>query len=209
MRLSPRAIRDMIHTELDRQVGRIRGQVVGAVARAVLREVQTGGGFARATVDLRADEEREDVEVLEPYGFTSAAPAGSEGVALAVGGDASHHVVLALGNRSLRLKALKDGEVAVYSREGQTILLKTDGNIVVTVAPTKRIELGGEGPNPNVTRVGDKVKPTTTFTTVISAIAAVVNGVVPGTVTPAQLVQLGLQIGENDTNTSIVGAAGT
>lgn len=90
---------------------------------------------------------------------------------------------------------------------GATIEITPEGKITIIPTAGQRVELGGAGPNPNVARVGDDIGPTATFTTVITAIAAVVNGLVPGTVTPAQLVALGLQLGDIKANTCPVGAS--
>lgn len=145
MSLSPRAVLDLARRVVREELRQVRGQVAGGVTRAVLSSLDTARGFMRATVSLRADEERADIEVLEPYGFTSAPPAGAEGLALQVGGDAAHHVVLALGSRTVRLQALATGEVAMYSQEGQSILLKVNGDVVVTPKAGRHILLGGDG----------------------------------------------------------------
>lgn len=143
--VSPDGIVNAVRTLVREEVRRIRGQVLGAVARAVVSAINTSGGSTRATVDLRADEQREDVELLEPYGFTSCPHAGSEGVALMVGGDSAHHVVLAVGDRSLRLRGLETGEVAMYAADGQVVLLKANGDVVITPAVGGGVYLGDDG----------------------------------------------------------------
>lgn len=143
--VSARGIADLVRTLVREEVRRIRGQVLGAVARAVVTQINTAGGSTRATIDLHADEQREDVEVLEPYGFTSTPPSGAEGVALMVGGDAAHHIVLAVGDRSLRLRGLESGEVALYAGDGQVVLLKANGDVVITPAAGRNVLLGDDG----------------------------------------------------------------
>ncbi|WP_334472425.1 phage baseplate assembly protein V [Arsenophonus sp. PmNCSU2021_1] len=78
------------------------------------------------TVDagLLAGEVKHMVEYLEPYGFTSTAHSGAEGVALFVSGDRSHGIVINVADRRHRLKSLKSGEVAIYTDEGDSIVLK-------------------------------------------------------------------------------------
>jgi phage baseplate assembly protein V len=144
--------------ELERvkaQVRRLEAKSAGAVARAVSGDVDTSGGLPKATFAMRADEERGGVEVLEQYGFTSAPPAGAEGVALAVGGDGSHHVVLGLGNRSLRLTGLASGEVALYSEHGQQVVLKASGDIVVVPDTGGNVYLGQDGATKKVALVDE------------------------------------------------------
>ncbi|MGX8940729.1 phage baseplate assembly protein V [Symbiopectobacterium sp. Eva_TO] len=78
------------------------------------------------TVDagLLAGEVKHGVEYLEPYGFTSTAHSGAEGVALFLAGDRSHGIVINVADRRYRLKGLKSGEVAIYTDEGDSIVLK-------------------------------------------------------------------------------------
>ncbi len=96
---------------------------------------------------------------------------------------------------------------------GATIEVKPDGAVVVTPAPGKRVELGGAGPNPNVARVGDAVKPTGTgvpgldMKTWINAVSTALNTIAPGTINPGLLAAVLLKIGEIDTNTCPVGAS--
>lgn len=145
-------------SELERlrsEVRRLRAKADGGVTRAVSRDLDSSAGFQRATFSMRADEERGDVEVLEQYGLTSAPPAGSEGVALAVGGDGSHHVVLGLGSRSLRLTGLASGEVALYSEHGQQVLLKASGDVVVVPDATGKVYLGQDGATKKVALADD------------------------------------------------------
>ena len=73
----------------------------------------------------------EEVEYYQPYGFTSRPPVGSEAVALAVGGDRSHLVILAASDRGVRKKEMEEGEVGIYHQNGDFMHFK-DGNKVET-----------------------------------------------------------------------------
>lgn len=73
---------------------------------------------------LTAGEVSDDMEHFEPYGFTSNPLAGAEGIATFLGGDRSHAVVLVVADRRYRLKALAEGEVAIYTDEGDKIHFK-------------------------------------------------------------------------------------
>ena len=67
---------------------------------------------------LLADEVKDNVEHLEPYGFTACPLAGAEALAGFIGGDRSHAVVIVVADRRFRLQGLKPGEVALYTDEG-------------------------------------------------------------------------------------------
>ncbi|MDU1063264.1 MAG: phage baseplate assembly protein V [Leclercia adecarboxylata] len=98
------------------------------LARAVVTGLDTATKCQMLQVDLLAGEPKENVEHLEPYGFTSAPLMGAEGVALFPDGDRSHGVVLMVSDRRYRIKGLKGGEVAIYTDEGDSLIFKR-GNI--------------------------------------------------------------------------------
>lgn len=62
-------------------------------------------------------------ELAQHYGFTSAPLPGAEFIALPIGGNSKHVVVIATEDARYRLK-VKDGEVAIYSDEGDHVHLK-------------------------------------------------------------------------------------
>lgn len=94
------------------------------VARAVLTAINTSHKCQSVSLSLIGGETKEALEHLEPYGFTSAPLIGSEAVVLFPSGDRSHGVVIAVADRRYRLKGLKSGEVAIYTDEGDSIVLK-------------------------------------------------------------------------------------
>lgn len=71
----------------------------------------------------------ENVKFLETYGITSKPISGSETVIFNIQGNATNNVVLNIGNRELRFKSLKDGEVCMYDNSGNIIHLKNGGNM--------------------------------------------------------------------------------
>jgi phage baseplate assembly protein V len=102
------------------------------VSRAVLALIDDAAKLQRVQIQLMADEERGDVERFQNYGFTSVPFPGAEAVALSVGGSRSHMVVIAVEDRRYRLTSLEEGEVAIYTDEGDKIVLKRGGEIEVT-----------------------------------------------------------------------------
>ncbi|MCU0213328.1 phage baseplate assembly protein [Pseudomonas shahriarae] len=62
-------------------------------------------------------------ELMQHYGYSSAPLPGAEFLAIPVGGNSKHAVVIASEDGRYRVK-LKDGEVAVYTDEGDIIHMK-------------------------------------------------------------------------------------
>ncbi|ELA6496111.1 phage baseplate assembly protein [Salmonella enterica] len=109
----------------------IERSITNLLARAVVTGLNTASKCQMLTIDLLAGEPKENVEHLEPYGFTSAPQNGAEGFALFPDGDRSHGVILMVADRRYRIKGLKAGEVAIYTDEGDSITLKRGNTIEV------------------------------------------------------------------------------
>ncbi len=102
------------------------------VSRAVIKLVTDAAKLQKVQIGMLADEERGDVERFQNYGFTSVPHADAEAIAVSVGGSRSHMVVIAVDDRRYRLAGLEDGEVAIYTDEGDKIVLKRGREIEVT-----------------------------------------------------------------------------
>ncbi len=94
------------------------------LARGVVALVDAGRKLQGLQMRLTADEVKDGMEHFEPYGFTSNPLPGAEGLAAFLGGDRSHGVVVCVADRRFRLQALKSGEVAVYTDEGDCLHFK-------------------------------------------------------------------------------------
>lgn len=101
------------------------------VGRAVINLVNDSLKMQELQVTLLADEVRADVERFQEYGLTSHPIPGSEAVMVCVGGARDHGIVIAVDDRRYRLKALEQGEVALYDDQGQAVHLKRDKTIHV------------------------------------------------------------------------------
>lgn len=111
-----------------------RGTVALATAGKMLQTLQ---------MRLTAGEIKDDLEHFEPYGFTSCPKPGAEGIALFLGGDRSHGVVVCVSDRRFRLKELKPGEVALYTDEGDTFVFKR-GRVVELETMTLKVKASTE-----------------------------------------------------------------
>lgn len=102
-----------------------------AVARGVVRLVKDGLMIQGLQVTV-LDGETVNVQRFQEYGFTSVPLAGAEAVLAAIAGARSHLVAIAVDDGRHRLKGLQDGEVALYTDEGDSIVLKRGRIIAVT-----------------------------------------------------------------------------
>lgn len=125
--MSPDDVKTFVWRELERFGRKLRN----AFARGVLNMVADGLKMQANQVQLLDGEVLDNVERAQQYGFTSVPQAGAEVFVAFVGGDRGHGVVLAVDDRRYRLKGLKGGEVALYTDEGDSIILKRDNHIEV------------------------------------------------------------------------------
>lgn len=121
---------------INRAVAPLRHRVMLAIGRCVLQATKDDKGMQTARLSLLASEEREGVERMQEYGFTSRPLDGCEGVAVFVGGDRGHGVVVATDDRRHRKRGLQKGETAMYTDEGDYVLMKR-GRIIEVVAGSK------------------------------------------------------------------------
>jgi len=133
---------------IDRYTEDLKGRVRLAVGRCLLTMINDAGPVQVVQCGLLADEPQDDLEHVQHYGYASHPHAGAEGVALFVGGNRDHGVVIATNDRRYRLRSLASGEVALYDDLDHVILLGRDGIkidgagqvITLTNAPKVRIE---------------------------------------------------------------------
>lgn len=108
----------------------LQRQVINLICRAVIKSVDASKKCQSVDLELIAGEPKSNIEHVEPYGFTSKAKSGSEGMVLFPDGDRSHGVVVVVSDRRYRIKGLKDGEVALYDDQGQSVTLTRSGIVV-------------------------------------------------------------------------------
>jgi phage baseplate assembly protein V len=119
----------------------LNDKVMNMVARGVLSAVDDGKGVQVLSLSLLAGERKDNVERFQEYGFTSVPTGEAEAIVIFPGGDRSAGVVVALDERASRMTGLAAGEVAVYTHEGDSIILKTNREIEVT---TRRLVINTE-----------------------------------------------------------------
>lgn len=130
------------------------------VGRALVHLVDDATRLQSLQVGLLADEVR-NAERFQQYGFTSHPQPGAEAVAVCAGGARDHVLVIAVDDRRYRLRSLAQGEVALYTDEGDRIHLQRGGIVrvqaatkVIVDAPTVQMT-GDLAVGGNVTAGGD------------------------------------------------------
>lgn len=124
-----------MHNILRKALAPLQRRVLNLIARGVIKAVKDSGGLQRLQMTLLAEETANDIERIQEYGFASNPKDGAEGLALFLGGDRSHGVVIATDDRRYRMK-VSPGKVAIYDDEGQYVYIKT-GGVVEVKANTK------------------------------------------------------------------------
>ena len=124
---------------LSRILRPIRRSIANIVIRCVIDEADDSSGIQRLKINTQGFT-LEDLERFQNYGFTSVPKAdGSEGIVLFPGGNRTEGIVISVDNRKYRLKGLANGEVAIYTDEGDKIHLKR-GNAIDFKTKTLNID---------------------------------------------------------------------
>lgn len=117
---------------LFRAIAAVTRRVRLMVDRGLVRIVKDSLGRQNLQVQSLADENNDDVERFQNYGFSSVPPAGSEAIVVAVGGRRGGMVAIAVEDKGSRPRGGKEGDVILYHQEGHIIRLKENGVIEIT-----------------------------------------------------------------------------
>lgn len=128
------------------------------LARGVVALANSASKLQSLQLRLLAGEVKDQVEHLEPYGFTACPHDGAEALAGFIGGDRSHGVVIVVSDRRYRLVGMKPGEVAIYTDEGDKVHFKR-GHIIDIETQTLNIKAttGVNFDTPKITQTGSIV----------------------------------------------------
>lgn len=138
--------------QIARMMAPLQRRIMLAIGRAVLNAVYDDSPTQLVQASMLSDEVRDKMERMAEYGFTSVPLSGAQAVAVFVGGERGHGVVIATGDPRSRMKGLQPGEVALYDDQGQSVHLTRAGIVVngagkpVTIknAPKARFEMDVE-----------------------------------------------------------------
>ena len=111
--------------QFNRLVADLKNRVYVMIGRAVLSSTDDSKSLQVLTCDLFSGENRDDVERLQNFGFTSHAPAGSQCLVVYPGGNRDRAVVVVADNAEKRITDLAEGDSAVYNASG--VIIKATG----------------------------------------------------------------------------------
>jgi phage baseplate assembly protein V len=122
---------------MERILQSIQHRVMLTVGRAVIRKINDDPKLQSVQAELLKGELRDNLERFQQYGFTSVPHPGAEGVAVFVGGNRDHGLLVCVDDRRYRLKGMQGGEVALYTDEGDKVHLKRNREIEVITQTLK------------------------------------------------------------------------
>lgn len=111
---------------------KLRMMINSIFARGTITLVNDETNMQTVQAKFLADEDFDKMERFQDYGFTSKPKVGSEALAIFFGGKRSNGAILKVDDRRYRIKGLQDGEVAIYTDEGDKIVFKRGNKIEVT-----------------------------------------------------------------------------
>lgn len=155
---------------LGRWIAPLKRRVLLMVARGVLDLVDEQNGKLLAQVQLLDKQVRARLEVLQHYGFASRPLAGAEVAVMFVGGNRHHGLIVASDDKRYRLRGMANGEVALYTDQGDVVHLKRGGEIQVKAKTKVRIE------SPRLECTGEIIDRIDSGGRSMSAMRAVYNG---------------------------------
>lgn len=117
---------------LERKFEKMARGLANIVCRGVAAMTGDKTKWQTQQVQLLDGETIDGAERVQQYGFSGVPQGGAECIVLMVNGDRSHPVILACDDRRYRVAGLQNGEVCVYTDEGDRIHLKRDNTIEVT-----------------------------------------------------------------------------
>jgi len=142
---------------LDRLLEPLRNRIRAIVSRALVSSVTMGEDGMHAEATLLDGEVRDQLEVVQQYGFSSK-PAGPTGaVVLFVSGSRESGIMISTKGLSTEMVfTLQDGEVALHTAEGDSVHLKK-GRVVSITTNTLEIHAAQEVKidSPKITTTGD------------------------------------------------------
>lgn len=172
--------RDMLQ-QLHHHVMRpIAMRIANSLARAVVQLVDDSKQLQLLQLGVLADETVDDAEHHQPYGLASVPLAGGEAVVVFPGGDRGHPLVVVASDRRYRPTGRTQGEVCLYTDEGD--LVRLGRGHVISLVTSGTIKLGSASASDGA------IKGTTRNTaeqTFLTALATFVAAIVPSTGAPA------------------------
>ncbi|NQE48213.1 hypothetical protein RC52_05735 [Herbaspirillum rubrisubalbicans] len=135
----------------------MRGKINLMLGRGLVSKVTDTSAIQLIRGKLMDGEDYDQMERVQQYGFTSVPKPGAEFLSTFIGGNRDHSVIVAVDDRRYRLRGLKDGEMAIYDDQGQSVHLTRSGIVIdgagnpITIQNTPEIDMN----TPLVNMAGD------------------------------------------------------
>lgn len=113
-----------------RLVAPIQRAIALQVARCIINLVDDTQSRQVMQASLLSGETASNLERFQHYGFTSVPFPGAEGIAVFVGANRAHGIVINAEDRRYRLLGMQNGEVALYDDRGAVVHLTRTGIVV-------------------------------------------------------------------------------
>lgn len=123
----------------------LQTRVANSIARAVVQLVKDSTKLQELQLGVLDGEDIDDAERFQEYGFSSVPLPGAEAVVVFPNGDRAHPLVVAVDDRDYRPVGGEPGEVVVYNASGASVRLQADGDIILTPATGRQVQIGGDG----------------------------------------------------------------
>lgn len=118
--------------DMKRFIAPLQRRVMLAIGRGTLGPVDDADGLQRSQVKLLAGEVRDNVERIQPYGFSAVPLPGADVLVVCIGGNRDHPVIIGADDRRHRPTGMQPGDVCIYSNQtGHKITLKADRTIEI------------------------------------------------------------------------------
>lgn len=118
--------------KIDALFNKLKISINSIFSRGTITLINDETKLQKVQAKFLADEVLDDLDRYQDYGFTSKPKPGAEALAIFFGGRRSNGAVIKVDDRRYRIKGLQDGEVAIYTDEGDKIVLKRGNKIEVT-----------------------------------------------------------------------------
>lgn len=118
--------------DMKRFIAPLQRRVMLAIGRGTLGPVNDADGLQRSQVTLLAGEVRDNVDRIQPYGFSAVPLAGADVLVVCVGGNRDHPVIIGADDRRYRPTGMQPGDVCIYSHQSRhKITLRADRTIEI------------------------------------------------------------------------------
>lgn len=134
-----------VFAEVQRLLHPLATRIANTVARGVVQLVNDAKKLQILQVGVLADEDGDDAEHHQPYGFSSVPLAGAEAVVVYPNGDREHPLVVTVSDRRHRPTGGAPGEVTVHHYQGAKVTMLEGGNIEIQPGPGGQVFIRDEG----------------------------------------------------------------